>query len=115
MQVTATKPEFISNYQGVSDYRVKGLPGRVSWRPLNKEHQAFYRSPDDPQLLGTVINGIAPVSMEILAVFQRMQDDLFDQISDADLFYLNSLTTAKWYPHLGWIRCDPTATPLVAL
>lgn len=43
MQGAAIKPEFISNYQGVSDYRVRGLPGCVSGRPLNKEHQAFYR------------------------------------------------------------------------
>lgn len=114
MQAAAIKPEFISNYQGISDYRLRGLPGRVSWRALNKEHQAFYRSPDDPQLLGTVVNGAEPVSAEVLAIFQRKQDDLFEQISDADLFYLDSLTTAKWYPHLGWIRCEPTATPLAA-
>jgi hypothetical protein len=114
MQTAAFKPEFISNYQGVSDYRVAGLPGRVSWRGLNKEHHAFYRSPDDPQLLGTVINGTKPVSPEVLAIFQRKQDELFDLMPDADLFYLDSLTTAKWYPHLGWIRCEPTATPLAA-
>jgi hypothetical protein len=53
MKTAAFKPEFISNYQGVSDYRVAGLPGRVSWRGLNKEHHAFYRSPDDPRLVGT--------------------------------------------------------------
>ena len=110
MQAAAFKPEFISNYQGVSDYRITGLPGRVSWRGLNKEHQAFYRSPDDPQLLGTVINGTEPVSAEVLAIFQRKQDDLFDQVCDADLFYLESLTTAKWYPQLGWVRCEPADT-----
>lgn len=114
MHAAAFKPEFISNYQGVSDYRVRGLAGRVSWRALNKENQAFYRSPDDPQLLGTVVNGAKAVSAEVLAIFQRKQDDLFEQISDADLFFLHSLTTAKWYPHLGWIRCEPTATPLAA-
>lgn len=81
---------------------------------LNREQQAFYRSPDDPQLLGTVVNGIEPVSAEVLAFFQRKQDELFDLMQDADLFYLDSLTTAKWYSHLGWIRCEPTATPLAA-
>jgi hypothetical protein len=105
MQAATFKPEFISNYQGVSDYRIRGMPGRVSWRGLNKEHQAFYRSPDDPQLLGTVVHGTEPVSAEVLAFFQRKQDELFDLMQDADLFYLDSLTTAKWYPHLGWIRC----------
>jgi hypothetical protein len=114
MPAAAFQPEFISNYQGVSDYRIRGLPGRVSWRALNREHQAFYRSPDDPQLLGTVVNGAEPVSAEVLAYFQRKQEELFDLMQDADLFFLDSLTTAKWYPHLGWIRCEPTATPLAS-
>ena len=69
MQTAAFKPKFISNYQGVSDDRVTGLPGRVSWRGLNKKHHAFYRSPDDPRLLGTVLNGTEPVSAEVLAIF----------------------------------------------
>ena len=43
---------------------------------------------------------------------QTAQDELFDLMPDADLFYLDSLTTAKWYPHLGWIRCELAATPL---
>lgn len=109
MSAATSQPEFISNYQGVSDYRVAGLPGRVSWRPLNAPCQAFYCSSDDPQLLGTVVNGTDPVSDAILGFFQRKQDQLWEQVYDAERFYLKSLTTAKWYPRLGWIRCEPAA------
>jgi hypothetical protein len=115
MSPAVFKPHFVSNYQGASDYRWAGLRGRITWRGLNREHQAFYRSPDDPRLLGTVVNGSEPVSAEILAFFQRKQDELFEIMQDADRFYLTSLTTAKWYPHLGWVRCEPTANDSPAL
>jgi hypothetical protein len=97
---------FISSYRGVHDYSVQGVNGRVSVRGQTAESQAFYGI-DDPQLIGTVVNGSRPVDELVLAVFQQKQDALFGRELDAEKFYARQLTTAKWYQGIGWIRCEP--------
>lgn len=104
--VPARQKEFLSSYRGVSHYRVQGVAGRVSVHHLNAADQSFYGD-DDMLLVGTVIEGIKPVSDEILAIFQAKQDELcaIPEKKVASM-YVRRLTTAKWYPALGWVRCD---------
>lgn len=112
-QAAPSKPvrpmNFLSSYRGVSHYRLQGVTGRVSVHHLNADGQSFYGD-DDMLLVGTVIEGIEPVSEEILAVFQAKQDELC-AITDAKVasLYARKLTTAKWYPALGWVRCEASA------
>lgn len=96
---------FIANYWGISYYEVQGVTGRVLLRALNQESQAFYGK-EDPQLIGTVVNDLDPVSEEVLALFQARQDNLLKCALDGEKLYVRKLTTAKWYPYLGFVRCE---------
>lgn len=109
MRIPVRPMNFLSSYRGVAHYRVQGVTGRVSVHHLNADGQSFYGD-DDMLLVGTVIEGIRPVPDEILGVFQAKQDEL-RAITDAKVagLYARKLTTAKWYPALGWIRCEAGA------
>lgn len=107
MRVLVPQMDFLSSYRGVAQYRVQGVTGRVSVHHLNADNQSFYGD-DDMLLAGTVIEGIGPVSDEVLAVFQAKQEG-FCAIAEEKVasMYVRRLTTAKWYAALGWVRCEP--------
>lgn len=99
--------QLISDYQGCSDYRVTGLEGCVSVRYLKEQKQAWYNPNYDPQLLGSVVNGLHPVSDDVLNVFQASMEQDVRALPELGLSWVPRLVTAKWYPTLGWIRCEP--------
>lgn len=98
---------FISNYQGCSDYRVKGIESRVHVRPLTQLGQVVYSDPIDPQLLGTVVAGLDPVPDEVLFYFQRKIDALRLEMPELKDLWVERLVTARWYTGYGWVRCEP--------
>ncbi len=100
------KIEFISSFRGCSEYRVPGLPNRASVRYLTANEQALLEHAD-PQLVGTVVSGSQPVSLEVIDNFQRWLDGLASSLPELRDRYVKRLTTAKWYPELGWVRCEP--------
>lgn len=96
------KTQFISSYRGESDYHVDGLAGRVSVRACSAKSQAFYGD-YDPQLLGTVVNRLNPVPDAVLDHFNGWVGQIR---CDNPHLFVPHLVTAKWYPSLGWIRCE---------
>ena len=100
------KIEFLSNFRGCSEYRVPGLPNRVSVRYLTANEQALLERADH-QLVGTVVSGSQPVSLEVIENFQCWLDGLASSLPELRDRYVARLTTAKWYPALGWVRCEP--------
>jgi hypothetical protein len=100
------KIEFISSFRGTSEYRVPGLPGRCSVRYLTADEQSLLEHAD-PQLVGTVVSGGDPVSLEVIQNFQSWLDGLVSSLPELRDRYVKQLTTAKWYPQLGWVRCEP--------
>lgn len=100
------KVQFISSFRGCSDYRVSGQQVRCSVRYLAAEKQALLE-PVDPQLVGIVVSGSQPVDQEVIDDFQGWLDELVSSLPELRDHYVRQLTTAKWYPDLGWIRCEP--------
>lgn len=98
------RTQFISNYQGESDYRVDGMPYRVHVRACTAQSQAFYSPALDPQLIGTVTTLGDVVPDDVLEHFNLKQIDLH---AEHPTLFVPALVKAKWYPHLGWVRCEP--------
>lgn len=100
--------QWLSTYQGESHYRVEGLPGRVEVRPLMPRAQGRYPvGAFDPALAGTVTNGCKPVPDDVLEHFRQEILKYQDLPQDIRASYRMDLTTAKWYPGIGWVRCEP--------
>lgn len=104
--MSIVRAQFISDYQGCSDYPVPGFEGRVSVRYLKEEKQTWYNPKYDPQLLGSVVNGLYPVPDDILAAFQKAMEQDVKALPELALSWVQRLVTAKWYPAFGWIRCE---------
>ncbi len=95
---------FVSDYQGCSDYRLPGLPGRVSLHYLSAQH-CYPQT--EPQLVGTVVNGPNPVPEDLLQAFRDHMKSYAELLPEVKARWVFGLVTAKWYPALGWVRCEP--------